>query len=144
MTEKSARPFWIGFIVAAAGVALFYYWQRAQRRMQTPGVVLLDGRPTATDEAVLIPSAVAERLTQNAVPRHRPVPARRQDKLEVIKGIGKVYASRLNAAGILTFSDLANSDPQRLAEIVALQAWQAAAPVDWIAAARDLADGTAT
>jgi predicted flap endonuclease-1-like 5' DNA nuclease len=39
-------------------------------------------------------------------------------RLEEIHGIGPTYAKRLNAAGIITFSDLANTSEKRLREVI--------------------------
>ena len=67
-----------------------------------------------------------------------PVAPQTHDKLDLIKGIGKVYAARLNEAGIYSFAALAEMTPERLAEIVQLREWQAGAPVEWIEQAKQL------
>ncbi|MFN2199150.1 MAG: helix-hairpin-helix domain-containing protein [Anaerolineales bacterium] len=61
-----------------------------------------------------------------------------QDRLEVIKGIGPVFARRLHEAGINTFADLAAASPEKLREIVAAKSWQAVEPDEWIKAAAAL------
>jgi predicted flap endonuclease-1-like 5' DNA nuclease len=49
----------------------------------------------------------------------KSAPAREvADNLEVINGIGPVFARRLHAAGIHTFADLVAASPERLLEIV--------------------------
>jgi predicted flap endonuclease-1-like 5' DNA nuclease len=40
------------------------------------------------------------------------------DDLEIINGIGPVFARRLQGAGVRTFSDLLAASPERLLEIV--------------------------
>lgn len=40
------------------------------------------------------------------------------DDLEIVVGIGPVYARRLNEAGVRTFADLAATSSERLLEIV--------------------------
>jgi large subunit ribosomal protein L21 len=47
-----------------------------------------------------------------------PAPRLAEDDLEVINGIGPVFARRLQAAGVRTFADLAGASPERLLEIV--------------------------
>lgn len=47
-----------------------------------------------------------------------PMVEQKVDRLVQIKGIGPVFASRLNDAGVYTFSDLANTSPDKLREIV--------------------------
>jgi predicted flap endonuclease-1-like 5' DNA nuclease len=60
-------------------------------------------------------------------------------RLEEIRGIGPVYVKRLNAAGILTFADLAHTPEKRLREIIAPKAWQAIDFAGWIHQARAFA-----
>lgn len=67
-----------------------------------------------------------------ATPKATPPP---KDRLEDIRGIGPVYASRLQAAGIRTFADLAARTPDDLIQILGPRR----VPVDleeWIAEAR--------
>jgi predicted flap endonuclease-1-like 5' DNA nuclease len=60
-----------------------------------------------------------------------------QDQLEAIKGIGRVFAQKLNAAGIYTFADLAAQTPERLREIIGTaRASSMVQPADWIQQAR--------
>jgi predicted flap endonuclease-1-like 5' DNA nuclease len=58
------------------------------------------------------------------------------DPLEIIHGIGPVYAGRLQRAGIRTFADLAQASAERIDEILGRH--QPQAP-DWIAEAKSLA-----
>lgn len=60
------------------------------------------------------------------------------DDLTRIKGIGKVFATRLHDAGIRTFDALAASDAARLEAIVEPKAWQALDFGAWSAQAREL------
>lgn len=63
-----------------------------------------------------------------------------KDRLQDVKGIGKVFAAKLNDAGIYTFSQLAGSAPEHLTAIINPQEWQAIEPEEWVIHARDLAD----
>lgn len=63
-----------------------------------------------------------------------------QDRLERIHGIGKVYSRRLNEAGIWTFADLAQMDPEAIRSIVESEGTEHMInPEDWIAQAREFA-----
>lgn len=68
------------------------------------------------------------------------VPTGASDDLTRIKGIGKVFASKLQGAGIATFADLAGADPAHLAAIVEPKAWQAVDFGAWIDQARELGE----
>ena len=58
------------------------------------------------------------------------------DDLTVIKGIGPIFAERLNAAGIYTYADLATADPDVIEQVVAAR--QKISPDDWIREAKSL------
>lgn len=62
-----------------------------------------------------------------------------KDSLEKIKGIGPVFAKRLNRAGIQTFADLAALEPDKIRSIVQAKDWQRVEPDEWIAEANVLA-----
>jgi predicted flap endonuclease-1-like 5' DNA nuclease len=64
----------------------------------------------------------------------------RRDQLEQIKGIGAVFARRLNEAGIHTFAQLAELSPDRTREIVDVDEWQKIEPEKWIEEARELGE----
>lgn len=66
----------------------------------------------------------------------RPV---QKDRLEVIEGIGPVYARRLNEAGIFSFAQLAELSAARVREIIKPEEWQKIEPESWIAQAIALA-----
>ncbi|MEZ4868182.1 MAG: helix-hairpin-helix domain-containing protein [Caldilineaceae bacterium] len=62
-----------------------------------------------------------------------------QERLEQIKGIGRVFAQKLNAAGIYTLADLAAQTPERLRDIIGTnRAGSMTQPADWIQQARQL------
>jgi predicted flap endonuclease-1-like 5' DNA nuclease len=67
---------------------------------------------------------------------------RGQDQLEEIRGIGPVFATRLKAAGIRTFAELAALTPERIVEIVTPDNTaenNLIDPQDWIRQAHNLA-----
>ncbi len=55
-----------------------------------------------------------------------------QDRLEAIKGIGPVFAKRLNSAGVFTYRQLSNQDPEQLVEIVKARPGQIEEIKGWI------------
>lgn len=75
--------------------------------------------------------------TLQTTPASQPVTPIGQERLEQIKGIGRVFAQKLNAAGIYTIAELAEQTPARLREIIgATRAGTMAHPADWIQQAR--------
>jgi predicted flap endonuclease-1-like 5' DNA nuclease len=64
---------------------------------------------------------------------------RNQDDLERIKGIGPVFARRLNEAGIYNFSHLSNTSPSRIRQILAAEEWQEVDVGGWIREAHQYA-----
>jgi len=76
---------------------------------EAPAVV---AAPTVVEEPVIVATpAVAE------TPEHVEAPAQADD-LELIEGIGPKIAAVLEAAGIVTFADLAAADTSQLIEIL--------------------------
>ncbi|MEM7113283.1 MAG: helix-hairpin-helix domain-containing protein [Chloroflexota bacterium] len=62
------------------------------------------------------------------------------DRLEKIKGIGSVFAKRLNEAGIFTYEQIAEADPVWLEELVGAKAWQDVVAEEWVEEAAKLAE----
>ena len=62
------------------------------------------------------------------------------DRLEKIKGIGSVFAKRLNEAGIFTFEQIAEADPVWLENVVGAKAWQDVVAEEWVVEAAKLAE----
>ncbi|MEM7113285.1 MAG: helix-hairpin-helix domain-containing protein [Chloroflexota bacterium] len=61
------------------------------------------------------------------------------DRLEKLNGVGKVYAQKLNDAGIFTFGQVAQETADRLREIISPESWQTIEPDAWIAEAAQMA-----
>lgn len=80
--------------------------------------------------------ATQDRLdaTRNKHPSYRRVPL---DDLTAIRGIGKVYQLKLRDAGITTYRQLAEAEPQWLRRLLDLQDWQRANVEAWIQQASD-------
>jgi len=93
-----------------------------------------DGNGLMTAAAEPNGSAVAGAAAAMADAAESDGPA---DDLTRIKGIGKVFAARLAAAGIRSYADLAARAPDELAAVVEPKAWQAIDFDAWITAARE-------
>jgi len=82
----------------------------------------------------------AEATIRELQPKLASMSARQPDHLEKIHGIGPVFARRFNEAGVTTFADLANLNPNDVRQIVAAEEWQKIDPESWINDAKKLAD----
>ncbi|MEZ4769640.1 MAG: hypothetical protein R2844_14570 [Caldilineales bacterium] len=83
-------------------------------------------------------SAAAETAAPPAPAAPDPV---QNDDLTRITGIGPVFQSRLRAAGIHTYAQLAATDPEAVRAAAAAADWQKIEPESWIEEAAHLAAG---
>jgi hypothetical protein len=122
MKNRHLNAFWIGFIFTTA-LAGWTYWLWRKKRVVAP-------RPLVVSRlGPLEPSGGL-----SSPPQSTDVPV--SDPLEEIRGIGPVFANRLNDAGIFTFEQLASTPPEDLARITGTTRWD---PVDWISEAKAMA-----
>ena len=93
-------------------------------------------------EAVRLQAELTAVAESKSVAVHEP-PA--QDPLEQIRGIGPVFARRLNEVGIFTFADLATQTPEQLrTRMGAVHANRLFNPQAWIDEARQRAGQVAS
>jgi predicted flap endonuclease-1-like 5' DNA nuclease len=92
----------------------------------------------STDQEIEIPPI--PNIEPLEIKQEAPAESDTKDRLEVIKGIGPVYAKRLNQAGIFTYGDLANKTTDQLIKIVQAKPWQAVEIQEWIRQAEQLSD----
>ena len=104
----------------------------AQARAQ---IAALEAQLQTTPDLPATERMAAEPVATEPAPA---IAAGRPDDLTQIKGIGPVFARRLNDAGITTFAQLAQATPDQVHEIVQAAEWQAVEPATWIADARAL------
>jgi predicted flap endonuclease-1-like 5' DNA nuclease len=116
MKQREFGSFLAGFLITAAVVA-WLYWLWQQRREVMPRPLIISSR-----EPVVVS------------PKSTPTPD--PDDLTVIKGVGPVFAARLNKAGIFTYAQLAAQTPEKVQFITQVTRWD---PADWIARAAELA-----
>ncbi len=65
--------------------------------------------------------------------------AKHPDDLTAVKGIGRVYQTRLREAGVNTFAELGESTPERLRTLLQVKPWQKIDLQSWIEQAKALA-----
>jgi predicted flap endonuclease-1-like 5' DNA nuclease len=116
MKRNEAFNFLAGFLITAA-VTAWLYWLWQQRREVTPRPLIVSSRKSA---AALAPA---------------PRPTADPDDLTQIKGIGPVFAARLNKAGIFTYAQLAAQTAEKVQFITQVTRWD---PAVWIAEAKKL------
>ena len=122
MKNSHIKTFWMGFVITTALTA-WIYWIWRQKRVVTPEPLIVSrSRPARP-----VP------ISGSAGSAKRPLAS---EPLEEIKGIGPVFANRLNDAGIYTFAALAAASPEEIQEITGVTRWD---PADWIAEAKELA-----
>ncbi len=111
---KGAWVFWVfvGLIVALVAVALllwflWWLWKRREQEVEPLGIEL---------KGPALPEVPA---VEEALPTPEPAAvAFAQDDLEAIEGIGPKIAGVLRAAGIATFTELANTTVDHLRQVL--------------------------
>jgi predicted flap endonuclease-1-like 5' DNA nuclease len=83
----------------------------------------------------------AEWVAEAGTLARRPRQVQIGDDLTTLEGIGPTYATRLRAAGITTYAQLAATDEATLGEIIGAPAWRRINYGDWIDQARLAAAG---
>ncbi|NJM08292.1 hypothetical protein HC891_22095 [Candidatus Gracilibacteria bacterium] len=84
-------------------------------------------------------SQAVEKATRR-VTRKKDDGAPQGDPLIEINGIGPVFERRLYEAGVLTFDQLAQTSPEQLRTIAAVEEWQEIDPEAWIREAQQFAE----
>lgn len=105
----------------------------ARRRAQSAPAASVEQDERADSERAQLQARVAELEQQLA-----STPATR-DALTAINGIGAAFEKRLYEAGIYTYAQLAQQNPQHLRKVVRANDRQPLKPEAWIAQARALA-----
>ena len=122
-TQLRGIPWWVWLLIILVLVALWLWW--SLRRPKETAVPTAKPKAAAPSHAVEAPEGVAER-TPPVLERPKP------DDLTRVEGIGPKISSLLQAAGIMTFAQLAATDVSRLKEIIAEAGLTALAdPTTW-------------
>lgn len=109
MKKKYYSNFLIGFVISGLVWLIFWYWQKSTSA-EDGALDLLDRLAAA--EAKM--QAAQTRLAQFQREQAAVIP----DDLTEIKGIGPVFAQRLHAAHVATFSQVAALAAEQLAELL--------------------------
>jgi len=117
------------------------FWRRrgpAQDQPKLERLAALESEASACRAKLADAEATIDQLRAelNALAGQIPSP---HDRLERVKGIGTVFARRLNQAGVTSFAQLAQLTPQRIREIIRPEEWQKIEPEVWIAEAKEFA-----
>ena len=120
----------------------WYYWRRQkaagvdesvwQEKLDAAEIKRRDLELKLQDALNREPQRIVETIVKEVIVE--------KDQLQDVKGIGKVFARKLNDAGIYTFTQLAGSSAERLTEIINPEEWQAIEPAAWIEHAKELAN----
>lgn len=119
MKEKYSSNFLIGLLLGTLVMLLVWYWQKSTRA-EDGALALLD-RLKAAESRVrhLREEAAQHRSAPQSVSvpptAVSPPPA---DDLTQVKGIGPVFAERLQAAGVRTIRAVAEMSAERLAQVL--------------------------
>jgi large subunit ribosomal protein L21 len=131
------------YLVAAGGVALTADGVRRllRRRQQQSAALASHDQPSeyipVTDQRASEPAQTATTSSKPATGKKAPAGSKpTTDNLTAIKGIGPVFAKRLNEAGIATYAALAAASADQLREVT--HATAASSPEEWIAQAKAL------
>ena len=109
MKKKYYSNFLIGFVISGLVWLIFWYWQKSTSAED--GVLDLLDRLAAAEAKM---QAAQTRLAQFQREQTAVIP----DDLTEIKGIGPVFAQRLHAAQVATFSQVAALAAEQLAELL--------------------------
>jgi predicted flap endonuclease-1-like 5' DNA nuclease len=139
---RLSRLVWLGWAVTILSLELLVLWQWLRRRSGTIASpeawehpeILLPEIETATQE-----SAAPAKSVQPSV--SKPSPDGTAERLERIEGIGPKVAGLLNAAGIRTFAQLAETKVERLSELMQANRLNFINPSTWPEQARLAAGG---
>jgi predicted flap endonuclease-1-like 5' DNA nuclease len=107
-----------GLALATAGVLLFAWllwllWQRSEEEKEMPSIEIGEAEPAPISRAAAV-EVEAEVEAADEAAEELPEP----DDLQRIEGIGPKISSVLQAAGITTFAQLADTDVDQLRQVL--------------------------
>ncbi len=116
----------------------------AKASVSTTESDLIQARADATECGAKLDSCSADLAAAQARIAEleaKPAPASKpaKDDLKKVNGIGPVYEKKLNAAGIITYAQLAASDPETIKGIIQPKEWQSLDIEDWLVEAKSFA-----
>lgn len=120
MKDKYSSYFVIGLLLGTLAAAIVWYWQKSTRA-EDGALDLLDRLRDTQARARQLQERLAAHPALESLPERSPetaVSSPKTDDLTQIKGIGAVFAGRLQQAGVRTIAALAGMDTARLAGIL--------------------------
>jgi len=120
MKEKHSFNFLVGIFIGVLVAMLVWYWQKSTRA-EDGALALLDRLKDA--EQKVREMGLGRVWGETAVSLTPPA----ADDLQQVKGVGPVFAERLQGANITTFSELAALTADRLAQILEIRLGRAEA-----------------
>lgn len=122
MFSKYSKNFSTGVIIGALICLLYWYWQKSTKA-EDGALALLDRLKQADDRLQRAYQAVADQelleAAQESVAEETAVsPSNSVDDLTLVKGIGPVFAARLQQANITKIAQIAELQPEKLSEIL--------------------------
>jgi len=127
MAEQPGTPWWMWLLIIlvllAFAVLLYWWWRRgAYEKEQEIPVSHIEPKTVPHAAAADMETAQAEEPAPPAVKVEEPAPSPiappEPDDLKRIEGIGPKIASVLQAAGITTFAQLAETEVDRIKQIL--------------------------
>jgi predicted flap endonuclease-1-like 5' DNA nuclease len=140
--SRLSRMFWLGWTVTIISLELLVLWIWLRRRSESSDLAEAWEHPEILlpeIEAAPPESAIARKTAESS--RVKPAPAGAAERLERIEGIGPKVAGLLNAAGIRTFTQLAEADVEQLRKILKENRLNFINPSTWAEQARLAAGG---
>ncbi|KAA3658053.1 MAG: helix-hairpin-helix domain-containing protein [Chloroflexi bacterium] len=114
MKEKHSFNFLVGVIIGVLVAMLVWYWQKSTRA-EDGALALLDRLKDAEQK---VREVSVELVRGETAVSLTPPPA---DDLQQVKGIGPVFADRLQSENITTFTGLIGLTADQLAEILGIR-----------------------
>lgn len=113
---------------------------RMAERAQPPGESASPGESPAQNFVSREEAATRQRVSAPERASQPPTaqPGQRPDNLSAIRGIGDTYQQRLYEAGIFTWQQLVDTDPEKIRTVT--KAHPSSDVYDWIGQARELAE----
>lgn len=123
MRQKRIPNFMIGLLLGAMVALLVWYWQKSTSA-ENGALALLDRLAAAENkvrelQAQLVAAgrqALSERPAE--IVKAPAAATAAPDDLQQVRGVGPVFADRLQQAGITTFSQLATTSAEELARVL--------------------------
>ncbi len=115
MKEKQSYNFLVGLILGTMACLIIWYWQKSTQA-EDGALDLLDRLKAAE----LKLRDIRDGKKKQPEPELNTAVSPSPDNLQQIKGIGPVFATRLQEAGIHTILDVAKLSANQLAELLAI------------------------